>query len=107
MKFLLNVYSGGLGAPEEAFAGVLRRSGELVDGQVFAHPSRSAVVRVRDGLPLVTDGPHAGALAHATGYYVLDCESLARAVEVAALHPAARSDAVEIRPLMTSAGLEM
>ncbi|MFE9491852.1 YciI family protein [Streptomyces sp. NPDC006641] len=129
MKFLLNVYldpadpevpamwARARPAHEEAFARTVGRSGELVDGQAFADPSTNTVVRVRDGVLRVTEGPYPGTgpeahadshcVAHATSYYVLDCENLARAVELAALHPAARFDAVEIRPLMTPAGWEM
>ncbi|MES9511407.1 hypothetical protein ABWJ92_34270 [Streptomyces sp. NPDC000609] len=129
MKFLLNVYldpadrevpalwARACPAHEAAFARTVGRSGELVDGQAFADPSTNTVVRVRDGVPRVTEGPYPGTgpeahvgshcVAHARSYYVLDCENLARAVELAALHPAARFDAVEIRPLMTPAGWEM
>ncbi|GAA2453778.1 YciI family protein [Streptomyces pulveraceus] len=135
MKFLLNVYldpadpevpalwARARPAHEEAFARTVGRSGELVDGQAFADPSTNTVVRVRDGVLRVTEGPypgteaHAGShcvahvrshcVVHATSYYVLDCENLARAVELAALHPAARFDAVEVRPLMTPTGWEM
>ncbi|MGC0422497.1 YciI family protein [Embleya sp. AB8] len=110
MKFLLNVYldpaAGGV-ADEAAFTGLIRQSGELVDGHLFADPATSAVVRVRDGVAQVSDGPYLDSGPYARGYYLLDCESLERAVELAALHPAARIDAVEVRPLMTSAGLEM
>lgn len=73
---------------------------------MFADPSTNTVVRYRDDAVLVSDGPYVGA-TYATSCYVLDCENLARAVELAASHPATRLHAVEIRPLMSTAGWEM
>ncbi|WP_280425503.1 YciI family protein [Nocardia carnea] len=90
-----------------AFADAVGRSGELVDGHMFADPSTNAVVRIVNGDPFVTCGPYLGTGTYARSYYVLDCENLARAVELATLHPAIRFGAAEIRPLMIPAGLEM
>lgn len=58
-------------------------------------------------MPRVTEGPYRTAAAYPTGYYVLDCEFQERALELAARHPSAHAAAVEVRPLMTPAGLEM
>ncbi|MFF2555384.1 YciI family protein [Nocardia sp. NPDC058058] len=115
MKFLLNIYLEESGsqvahshsADAAAFADNLRQSGELVDGQVFADPSTYTVLRIRNGEPVLTEGPYLASGVAASSYYVLDCDDLARAVELAARYPATRFDAVEIRPLMTPAGWEM
>ena len=40
-------------------------------------------------------------------FTIVDCDSVERAVEIAALNPAARYVGVEIRPLMNEASLEM
>jgi hypothetical protein len=83
-------------------------SGELIgNGFALADPSTGKTVRVRNGLPAVTDGPFAEAKEQLAGFYVLDAESLERATEIVAHDPAARFWAVEVRPVMAEAGSEM
>jgi hypothetical protein len=91
----------------DAFMQEFSESGELVGGAALADPSNGKTVRVRDGVPAVTDGPFAEAKEQLAGYYVLDCESIERATEIAARDPAARLWAVEVRPIMDTAGTEM
>lgn len=91
----------------DAFLKELTESGELLGGQALADPSTGKTVRVRKGVPAVTDGPFAEAKEQLAGYYVLDCESLERATEIVARDPAARLWAVEVRPIMDTAGTEM
>jgi hypothetical protein len=91
----------------DAFLEELTESGELLGGQALADPSNGKTVRVRKGVPAVTDGPFAESKEQLAGYYVLDCESLERATEIAARDPAARLWAVEVRPIMDTAGTEM
>ena len=82
-------------------------SGELVDGAVvLAHPSNARTVRVRDGVPAVTDGPFAEGKEVLAGYFILDCESMDRAEEIAAECPSARFFAVEVRPIMHMNGVD-
>jgi hypothetical protein len=85
----------------------LTASGELVGGEALADPSNSKTVRVRDGVPVVTDGPFAEAKEHLGGYLVVDCESVDRAVEIALRWPNAKLGAMEVRPLMDQAGTEL
>jgi hypothetical protein len=83
-------------------------SGELLgEGVALGDPSTGRTVRVRDGVPAVTDGPFAEAKVQLAGYYVLDCESLERAAEIVTHDPAARFWAVEVRPIIDTAGAEM
>lgn len=83
-------------------------SGELLGGgAALADSSTGKTVRVRNGVPAVTDGPFAEAKEQLAGYYVLDCESLERATEIVTHDPAARFWAVEVRPIMDEAGAEM
>jgi hypothetical protein len=92
-----------------AFIDTITASGELIMTQALADPSQTAVVRVRDGRPTVTDGPYLEAKEHLGGFYLIDCDSKERAIELATLIPDAKVDrmAVEVRPVMFSAGLEM
>ena len=64
-------------------------------------------MRVEDAGTSVTDGPYAEAKEQLGSFTIVDCDSLERAVEIAALNPAARYVGVEIRPLMHEASLEM
>ena len=79
----------------------LTASGEWVGGEGLADVSQAKVVRVRDGVPAVTDGPYLEAKEHLAGYCIIDCDSLDRALEVAATWPDARWMGVEVRPVMT------
>jgi hypothetical protein len=91
-----------------AYLEEFRESGELTsDGFALADPSTGKTVRVRNGLPAVTDGPFAEAKEQLAGFYVLDAESLERATEIVTRDPAARFWAVEVRPIMDTAGAEM
>ena len=64
-------------------------------------------MRLRDGVPAVTDGPYLEAKEYLGSFDIIDCESLERAIEIAAPVPFARFNAVEVRPLMHEAGSEM
>ena len=85
----------------------LTETGELVGGEALAHPSTTKTVRVRDGVPAVTDGPFAEAKEHMVGYLTVDTETEERAVEIAARWPDARYCAMEVRPVMDTSGVEM
>lgn len=121
MKFLLNVYAGPavtVARRQEAerrdtmldhadFVAAARESGELIDGQVLADPSTSVLVRVREGRTTVADGRYLDSPVQLAAWYLVDCEDRDRAVGLAATIPAARYDAVEVRPVMLAAGMEM
>jgi hypothetical protein len=94
-------------AAHDAFAELTKESGELVGFAALADPSQSKTVRVRDGVPAVTDGPYLEAKEFLAGYTVIDCETPQRAAELAALIPDAKYTAVEVRPVMDSGGSEM
>src|SRR5689334_5256919 len=85
------------------FVEYLRSTGELVGSYALGAPEESAVVRVRGGVPAVTDGPFLESKEFLAGYYVVDVESRARALEVAALVPDAAINAMEVRPIVHDA----
>jgi hypothetical protein len=85
----------------------LEGSGEFVGGAALSDPANTKTVRVRGGVPAITDGPFAEAKEQLAGYYVVDCESIERATEIAARDPASRLWAIEVRPVMDVAGTEM
>ncbi|HWE64688.1 MAG TPA: YciI family protein [Chloroflexota bacterium] len=97
----------GLMAEIDALMKEITESGELIGTEGLADPSNTKTVRVRAGVPLITDGPFAEAKEHLGGYLVVDCASIERAAEIAARWPNARFCAMEVRPIMDAAGMEL
>ena len=115
MKFLVLIY----GNPEsravwdslsdeqkkEGMAGyaglreALEARGELVASESLDDPGLTKQVLVRDGKPLTTDGPFAEVKEQLAGFYLLDCDSMDRAVEIVAQIPEAPFSVVEVRPV--------
>ena len=89
-----------------AFTDTIKASGEMVETHALGMPADSAVVRVRDGVPVVTDGPYLEAKEFMGGYYIVDCETRERALELAALIPDAGMEGlgIEVRPIVFSSG---
>ena len=70
------------------------------------HPISTATsIRVRNGKPLVTDGPFAETREHLGGYFLIDAKNLDEAIAIAARIPGAKVGTVEIRPVMEIPGL--
>ena len=85
----------------------LTASGELVVTEALADPSLGKAVTVRDGRTVTTDGPFAEAKEFLAGFYLVDCDSMERAVEHAARIPDAEFGLVEVRPVLTFDALGM
>lgn len=89
----------------EAYAALneeLAASGELIVTEALADPSLTTRVTVREGQALTTDGPFAEAKELLAGFYLVECETRERAVEIAARVPEARLGLVEVRPALSS-----
>jgi hypothetical protein len=86
---------------------LLKETGEMVGFAALADPANTKTVRVRDEAPVITDGPFVEAKEFLAGYYVVECESVERAAELAAMIPDAKYTAIEVRPVMESGGMEM
>ena len=70
------------------------------------HPASTAVlVRVREGKPLVTDGPFVETREQLAGYFLIDAKDLDEATSIAVRVPGARIGTVEVRPLLEISGL--
>ena len=91
----------GDAAEEEGFPWLddLQARGRWITGDQLAPPRRARTVRVRDGKPIVTDGPFAETKEAVGGFDLIECDSLDEAVEIAAGHPVAQSGTIEVRPL--------
>ena len=80
----------------------LQARGGWITGDQLAPPRRARSVRVRDGKAIVTDGPFIESKEAVGGFDIIECGSLEEAVEIAALHPVARTGTIEVRPLWGS-----
>jgi hypothetical protein len=62
----------------------LVESGEFVDARGLSAPAHARRVSVKDGVPVVTDGPYAETQEVLAGYTIVECESFDRATQIAA-----------------------
>ncbi|MFE0021754.1 YciI family protein [Amycolatopsis sp. NPDC059021] len=85
----------------------LDASGERIVSERLAGVSLTKQVSVRSGETIATDGPFAEVKEFLAGFYLLECESLDRAIEIAARIPEAQFSTVEVRPVMGLYGDEM
>lgn len=94
MKFMLMMHARELLPAEDMKASIdhmvrlnneLDESGELILTEGLASPDRATLVTNRgDGAYAVTDGPFAEAKEFLIGFWLVDCDSKARAHEIAA-----------------------
>ena len=85
----------------------LAASGELIVSEALADASQTKRVTVDEGRTVTTDGPFAEAKELLAGFFLLECESIDRAVECAARMPEAELGLVEVRPVLELGGTEM
>lgn len=90
-----------------ALSEALAESGELIVGEGLADQSTATRVRLRGGEIVTTDGPFAEVKEQLAGFYLVECDSLERAISYAARVPDARFTEVEVRPVLDLSGLEM
>lgn len=89
-------------------AGVAREldaRGQYLSAAPLESAETATCVRIRDGKPVVSDGPFAETREVLGGYYLIDVNSLEEAIDIAARHPGARVGTVEVRPIMDIPGL--
>jgi hypothetical protein len=80
----------------------LDASGERIVSERLAFPELAKRVG-----PMATDGPFAEAKEFLAGFYLLDCETEERAIEIARRIPEASFGVVEVRPVMGLHGPEL
>ena len=117
MQYLLTIYVDEAdftnATPEEGMAMMaaydaltaeLKEAGVFLGGEGLQPTSTATTVRVRDGEPLLTDGPFAETREQLAGFYLLDCGDLDDAVRWAAKIPSAARGSVEVRPVIDYEG---
>jgi hypothetical protein len=85
----------------------LAESGEMVVSAALADPAWAKRVSVSEGRTTTTDGPFAEVKQYLAGFYLVDCDSIDRAVEHAARIPEAAFAVVEVRPVLAPNGSDM
>src|SRR5256885_8123645 len=65
----------------------LAASGELIVSEALADPSMAKWVSVGDGEVITSDGPFAEVKEHLADFYLIECDSIDRAVQYAARIP--------------------
>ncbi|HCP77685.1 MAG: dehydrogenase [Pusillimonas sp.] len=77
----------------------LTDSGHFLDGAPLLSTETATTLRVRDGKPLITDGPFAETKEQLAGFYMLEARDMNEAIRLAEKIPPARYGSVEIRPV--------
>ena len=71
------------------------------------HPTTVATsVRIREGKPLITDGPFAETKEQLGGFFMVEARNLDEALDIASRIPAAKWGTVEVRPAVELPGLD-
>lgn len=83
----------------------LKESGHYLAASPLQPVAAAASVRVREGKPMVTDGPFAETREQLGGYFLVEARDLNEAVSIAAKIPGARKGTVEVRPVLEIPGL--
>jgi hypothetical protein len=119
MKYLIQIYSNpesrgmweSFSAEQQAegyayYQGItdeLTSSGELVASEALGDISLAKRVTKTDDGAVASDGPFAETKELLAGFYLVDCDSEGRAVEIAARFPEAEYGLIEVRPVLDMA----
>ena len=81
----------------------LQSEGKYVTGNQLQPATTANTLRVRDGKPLVIDGPFAETREQLGGFFLIEVNDLNEAREIAAQIPSARTGTIEVRALVPRA----
>ncbi|MFL5865837.1 MAG: YciI family protein [Thermoleophilaceae bacterium] len=107
-EYMLLIYVPEGGPPEDArdfqpwfdYTKALHDAGVHRADNALELTETATTVRVRDGEPVVSDGPFAETKEILGGYYLIDVGNLDEALGWAAKVPSAPYGSVEVRPVM-------
>ena len=83
----------------------LHTNGQYLSASPLQPAATAVIVRVRQGKPMVTDGPFIETREQIAGYFLIDAKDADDAVRIATTVPGARIGTVEVRPLREISGL--
>ena len=78
----------------------LRRAGKYRGCGGLAPTSAATTVRIRNGKPVITDGPYAETKEQFGGYYLVEATDLDEALSFAGRIPGVGNRAIEVRPVL-------
>lgn len=73
---------------------------QILGGEALLDTSSATTVRMRSGKTLTTDGPFAETKEQLGGFYIVKCNDLDEALQIAANLPGVEHGSIEVRPLM-------
>lgn len=88
-----------------AFGDQLAAQGKYHASAPLQSVTTAKTVRVREGRPIITDGPYTETTEQLGGFYLLDLADLDEAIAVACRLPPVTKGTIEIRPLLAMEGL--
>jgi hypothetical protein len=114
MKFLCLIYedekiwesmpreqAGALLGEYELFSRDVGKSGQLLAGEALQPAATAMTVRIRQGRTSTSHGPAVHTAEQLGGFYLLEADDMAEAVQLATRIPSVRHGSVEVRPIMT------
>lgn len=83
---------------------VLRNSDRVLLQASLGEARQGAIIRPRNGKPMVTDGPFAETKEQVGGFFIIEAQGIEDAVRIASKHPAALLGeqvgwGIEVRPI--------
>jgi hypothetical protein len=82
-----------------AYDQTIREKGHLIAAQALQPVRTAATVRIKNGKPLVTDGPFAETREQIGGFILIDAKDRNEAVQIASKIPSIRLGGIEVRPI--------
>jgi hypothetical protein len=80
----------------------LQSSGKYLFGDQLQSTETAQSVRLRDGQPVVTDGPFAETREQIGGFFMIEARDADEARAIAARIPSARMGTIEVRPVVAA-----
>lgn len=115
MKFMLLIYGAenawtegernACYAESAQLARDLSVSGHYLGASPLKSVATATSVRVRDGKPIITDGPFAETREQLGGFFMIEAQNHDEALQIAQRVPGAKIGTVEIRPVVEIPGL--
>jgi hypothetical protein len=78
----------------------LDKKAKSVDGRELDDPPTAKTLRYENGDLVVTDGPYAETKEQIGGFFLVECDNLDEAIDMAARVPIASRGSVEVRPVV-------
>lgn len=86
--------------PWEIYTRMLEERGAMLGGEALMPTTMATTVTATSGKPVWTDGPFAETREQLGGFYLVKCDTLEEAQDLAAQCPAVHNGRVEVRPIM-------